>query len=72
MIDYGGGRNVALFDYKEITMARRSRYLAYAEGIKKLSEKKVEKSTPESILAKLKEFKGKNAVISVSVGDENE
>lgn len=53
-------------------MARRSRYLAYEEGIKKLSKKKAEKSTPESILAKLKEFKGKNAVISVSVGDENE
>lgn len=52
-------------------MARKSRYMAYAEGLKK-KEKKEMRSTPKSILKKLKELKGQNAMITVPAGNENE
>ncbi len=61
-----------LFDETEEIMATKSRYMAYAEGYKKNNERKEQRSSPESILQKLKELKGQNAVITVPAGTENE
>jgi hypothetical protein len=54
------------------TMGRKSRYQGYMKAVKKMEEKKVKGSTPRSILAKLKELKGQNAVLTVPVGETNE
>ena len=54
------------------TMGRKSRYQGYMEALKKMGEKKAKGSTPKSILAKLKELKGQNAVLTVPVGETNE
>ncbi|ETP71486.1 hypothetical protein UYO_2558 [Lachnospiraceae bacterium JC7] len=61
-----------LFMNMEAYMARKSRYMAYAEGLSKNSKKKEERSTPKSILKKLKELKEQNVVITVPAGAENE
>ena len=45
------------FDETEEIMATKSRYMAYAEGLRKDSEKKEERYAPKSILKKLKEKK---------------
>lgn len=48
-------------------MARKSRYAGYYNGLMKKG-KKQEKSTPASILNKLKAFKGEAFVMQVPVG----
>ncbi len=53
-------------------MGRRSRYMSYVEGLKKLKEESEKHSTPKSILEKLKSMKDQDAVITVPVGDEDE
>ena len=53
-------------------MARKSRYQDYMKGLQKLTEKKEKKSSPKSILEKLKELKGQSVVVTVPVGNANE
>ncbi len=53
-------------------MAMKSRYQMYMEGLNKITEKEEQRSTPQSILEKLKELKGNETVISVPVGDADE
>ncbi len=53
-------------------MGRKSRYMSYVEGLKKINENPEKHSTPQSILEKLKSVKDQDAVITVPAGDENE
>ncbi len=69
----GGGRNVAPFSLeRRRVMAMKSRYQMYMQGLNKIKEKEDQRSTPQSILEKLKELKGNETVISVPVGDADE
>lgn len=54
------------------SMGRKSRYMSYVEGLKKINENPRKHSTPQSILEKLKSVKDQDAVITVPAGDENE
>lgn len=59
---------------KEKTMAMKSRYKDYAESIKKMQEIKAvkeRKSTPGSILQKLKQLKSQEFSMTVPIGDAN-
>lgn len=51
-------------------MVKESGNQDYTEGIKKLSDENEKRSTPKSILAKLKELE--NAMITVPVEETNE
>lgn len=55
-------------------MAMKSRYKDYAESIKKMQEIKAvkeRKSTPGSILQKLKQLKSQEFSMTVPIGDAN-
>ena len=49
-----------LFDETEKIMATKSRYMAYADELRKNSEKKEDRSEPKSILKKTKGEKSLN------------
>ena len=68
----GGSREIVLFSCTkskegEKPMARKSRYIDYAKGLQKLQAKE-KRSTPNSILAKLKQLKGQEFSMNVPIG----
>ncbi len=52
-------------------MARKTRYIQYAEGLQKLKnnqQRQAEKSTGKSLLKKLKELKGQEFRMTIPIG----
>jgi len=49
-------------------MAKKSRYLDYLNGIKSATENKDKRSTPQSILKQLQEFKHEEFRMQIAIG----
>ena len=53
------------------TMARKSRYLGYANGVLKIGNKKRRTSTKESVLTRLKKLRDKDFSMTIPVAEGN-
>ena len=59
--------------WREIIMAKKSRYLEYTKGYQKLrrGQKRENRSTTKSVLQKLKDLKNQEFSMTVPIGDAN-
>ena len=51
------------------TMARKSRYVGYAKGVRKIGNKKRRTSTKESVLTRLKKLRDKEFSMTIPVAE---